>query len=140
MILLLFLSILVLLLCFTPKEGFYSDNNVVTAIATVNQLKNKLETTKDDIKKIKENSRKYLTTMDIKSNLEPILRTNKDSLFATGVVQNVKSISDKLSSLQEEFDSAKETVSTIDVLNTPIDNLLVKLDEITKLLNSIPDT
>jgi uncharacterized phage infection (PIP) family protein YhgE len=140
MILLLCISILILLLCFTPKEGFYSDNNVVSAISTINQLKTKLENTKADIKKIKESSRKYLTTMDIKSNLEPILRTNKDPLFAKGVVQNVNSISEQLSTLQEDFDNAVEQISTIELLNKPIDNLLEKLNEIAKLLNHIPDT
>lgn len=140
MMLLLCISILILLLCFNPKEGFYSDNNVVTAIATVNQLKSKLETTKIDIKKIKENSRKYLTTMDIKSNLEPILRTNKDPLFAKGIVQKVKSISDDLSILQNDFDIALEQISTVEILNKPIDELLEKLNEVTKLLNTIPDT
>ena len=139
MILLLIVSLLIILLCFTPKEGFYSDNNTYTAISSLNQLKKKIETTKKNFIEIKNNTVNF-NTSEIVSKLQPILKTNKDSLYTKGVVENVENIIGKLAELQKDFDFINNSFKDIDDINKKfMDVYIEKIEHITELLSHIPD-
>jgi hypothetical protein len=137
MILLLIVSLLIILLCFTPKEGFYSDTDTYSALSSIQKLKTKTEKIKTSIESI---SKVDLGTSEIIANLRPILDTNKDTLFKNGVVTYVKDVSDKLSNLQKDSVHIERLLDSLKEYNTVLITYMDNLDSIKDLLNKIPDS
>ena len=137
MILLFGLSILIILLCFAPKEGFYSDNNTYSAISSINELKRKVEGIKPMLVEI---GNQEFGTMEIISKLRPILNTYEDKLYTDDVVRHVSHINDKLSKLQNESVSIQEQLKQVQQFNRILVDYLEKLEEVKDLLSNIPDS
>ena len=137
MILLFCLSILIMILCFVPKEGFYSDNNIYSAQSAIGELKTKIEGIKTMLNTIVDQD---FGTMEIIAKLRPILNASKDPLYTKGVITSVQTISDKLSRLQTEAESMKSMLKNAKSFNVVIDNYLKELEDVKDLLNKIPDS
>ena len=139
MILLLFLTAIILLLCFIPKsmEGFYSDKDIYSAITTIQKLKSKAEKLKSTIGTI---SKVELGVSEVISELRPVLDTKKDDLFKNGVVNYVKDVSDRLSAVQEDAVYLETLLDTLKEYNGVILAYIDKLDNIKVLLKEIPDS
>jgi len=137
MILLLFLSAMILLLCFTPKEGFYNDKDTFAAQSSIDKLKGKAEKMRNTIASI---SKVDIGTSEIASNLRPILDTNKDALFKNGVVKYVKGITEKLSKLQTDSEAIDVLLDSLKDYNLLITAYIENLDGIKDLLNKIPES
>jgi gas vesicle protein len=137
MILLLLLSVIILLLCFTPKEGFYNDKDTYAAKSSIDKLKGKAEKLRNTINSI---SKADLGTSEIASNLRPILDTNKDALFKNGVVKYVKDVTEKLAKLQLDSEAIDRLLESLKDYNILITAHIENLDDIKSLLNKIPDS
>jgi len=136
MILLLFLTAIILLLCFTPKEG-YADKNTFAATSSINKLKGKLEKMKNSIEAI---SNVDVGTNEISANLRGVLNTDKDKLYKNGVVNYVQNVTDKLSELQTDSDQIVFLLDSLKKYNVLITNYIQKLEGIKKLLDNIPES
>lgn len=144
----LFLSaVFILLLCFTKKEGFYSNQNIYSANSEINKLKIKAKSMQTTMNKFVEQK---INTADVISKLYPILETDKPSLYQIRVVQTIHSIIGELSTLEEEGQKINDHLiriknSDIEIfgnkltLSRAIDEYLSTLETISKKLTQIPD-
>lgn len=137
MILLLFLTAIILLLCFTPKEGFYNDKNTFAAISSINKIKGKAEKLRNTIESI---SKVDIGTSEVASNLRGVLNTDKDVLFKNGVVKYVQNVTEKLSKLQTDSEAIDVLLDSLKEYNLLITTYIENLDGIKKLLNEIPES
>jgi len=141
MLVLLFLGILILFLCFLPKhiEGYYSDVNTSTANESLKKLIVAINETKESFNKIKEN-REKLTCSEVIAKLQPILKKNKDSLYSSGIIDKVGVIVDELSTLQRDFDQVNDALKMLNDTYIPIMDIYIqKIENIKELVTHIPD-
>ena len=137
MILLLFLTAIILLLCFTPKEGFYNDKNTFAAISSIDKIKGRAEKLRNTIGSI---SKVDIGTSEVAANLRGVLETDKDKLFKNGVVKYVQDVTDKLSKLQTDSEAIDVLLESLKEYNLLITAYIENLDGIKKLLNEIPES
>jgi len=91
--------VLLCLLCIGFKEGYYSDSNITTSIASMGTLIHKLNSLTDSIKNIEE----YDLTFDAQSKLSPILQPKKMADYKPGVIQQVHIHSERMSLHQDNL-------------------------------------
>ena len=137
MILLLFLSVIILLLCFTPKEGFYNDKNTFAAISSIDKIKGKAEKLRNTISSI---TKVDIGTSEIAANLRGVIDTDKDELYKKGIVKYVQDVTDKLSKLQTDSEAIDVLLDSLKEYNLLITTYIENLDGIKNLLNKIPDS
>jgi ABC-type phosphate transport system auxiliary subunit len=136
MIHLLAISFIIVILCFTKKEGFYSDNNIGSALSSIRKLEMNLESMK---KKINDMSQEEFGTIEIISNLAPLVNTDKKALLMNGVVTQVKAIVVELSKLQEESLTLQEKLKDFKEFNVLADAYSKKVSLVKDLLTKITD-
>lgn len=137
MILLLFLTVIILLLCFTPKEGFYNDKNTFAAVSSIDKIKGRAEKLRNTIGSI---SKVDIGTSEVAANLRGVLNTDKDALFKNGVVKYVQNVTEKLSKLQTDSEAIDVLLESLKEYNLLITTYIENLDGIKKLLNEIPES
>ena len=137
MILIIIAGILIILLCFVSKEGFYSDNNISSAFGDIKQLKSKIKNITTNLDTL---SKEELSTLDIISKLNPVLETDKESLFKNGVIVQVKSVIKNLSDLQTDFKGLNDSLLNLRQFKEAFSTYLTKLDNIQDALNKLPDS
>jgi len=148
--------VLFILLFFTPKEGFYSDNNVTMAIDDLKAIHKKLDTVK---KTVDELTLTDLTAIDSVSSVNKILQTTNNALYTSGVVSNLQGIKEELALYQTnvrllndflatmpksvvltQYDELDKTKKLSVSLSYAIERLSEQANKISGKLNQIPDS
>jgi hypothetical protein len=139
--------LLLIILSFGFKEGYYSDMHTSAASTSMTTLISKLTIIKDDMTKVSA----YDLTLDAQSKLTPLLTPNSESTFNNTIIEQATRFSNRISEYQDDLiklSNALQKVEKMPVelkegtfpLSVAIQKLLTEAQTINKELNQIPDS
>jgi len=134
----LLIFIIILLLSFTHKEGYYSNSEISAAGTSITALKKKI---KDLDKSLNDLYEFKLSSNEIIAKLTPMLEGDEVAKYSNGVITGIMQSIHDFSALQKEMDEINDAIRRIKREKLFADsfvNLLNRIDALEDKLSKLP--